>query len=72
MSQLVIPCGFELVEFTWDCLPDFRAPQKAVNPLSAFVNEHLTALGVFCAPRTAVSLDRTPIEEEPERWDGLS
>ena len=72
MSQLVIPCGFELVEFTWDRLPGFARGGERVNPLAAFVTEHLSALGVFAAPRIAPTVERMPLDEEPERWDGLS
>jgi hypothetical protein len=66
MNQLIIPAGFELVNFSWDRLPEIlRSGSSLVKSAPAF----------FIAPRVAPAvrtLDRPAFEEDAERWDGLS
>lgn len=66
MSQLVIVSGIELVPFAWDQLPAFvrGANRGAATPPPAYLALHRSA-----APQRVESAS---VEEEPERWDGLS
>jgi hypothetical protein len=66
MNQLVIPNGLELVTFPWDQLPAFvrGANRGAATPPPAYA-----ALRYSVMPAI---VECTALEEEPERWDGLS
>ncbi|HZK79900.1 MAG TPA: hypothetical protein VFC46_02510 [Humisphaera sp.] len=66
MTQIMIPDGFELIYFSWDQ----QAPMT--GGAGAFMKAGLAlSSGAFAAavPRPA---ERGPIEEDVERWDGLS
>jgi hypothetical protein len=66
MSQLCIASGIEFVPFTWDQLPAFvrGANRGAATPPPAYLALHRSA--------TPQRVENAAMEEEPERWDGLS
>ncbi len=66
MNQLVIPVGFEYVHFSWDRLPEvLRRGACLVKPAPTF--------DISMAPVAAARVvESRMIEEDVERWDGLS
>jgi hypothetical protein len=65
MNQLIIPAGFELVNFSWDRLPEIlRSGSCLVKPAPAFF--------IAAHPAPAVRTVEHKFEEDAERWDGLS
>ena len=69
MSALVIPNGFELIAFSWDCMPPMLV--RASRTLAAQPAMFGVSPLVDAAPH-AIELTSTSGEEEAERWDGLS
>lgn len=66
MNQLVIPIGFEYVQFSWDRLPEvLRRGECLVKPAPMF------DVAVAPAPAARAAESRA-MEEDVERWDGLS
>jgi len=66
MTQLCIAPGIEIVPFAWDQLPAFvrGANRGAATPPPTYLALHRSS-----SPQR---IEGASMEEEPERWDGLS
>lgn len=65
MTQIAIPDGFDLIYFSWD-----RMPLPAA--VKAFANVGFAASSAAFGAAVPRAIERTPVEEDVERWDGLS
>lgn len=67
MTQVAIPPGFELVAFSWDQLSTFTIEARRFAMAELAVRHRY--LGSMAATKEK---ERLPIDEDAERWDGLS
>ena len=66
MNQLILPAGFELVNFSWDRLPEILRSGSGVPRAAATF-----FVAVHSAPAVRAT-EHAVFDEDAERWDGLS